>query len=386
MLLAALVCWAMMASPARAQDSEELERLLAQAVDMHQAGDLLGAINAYRVVLQSVPDRADVRSNLGAAYVKLGRFDEGIKEYREAIRLDPDNATYVLNLGLALYKASNLEEAVPAFERVIALDPANFNATLLLADCYLNLGQHEKVIALLRPLDAAFTDNLAYAYILGHALLLSGDQEGGQVLIDRIFKAGESAEGHLLMGLAYMNAKDYRAAVTELEKAVELKPDLPQARSLYARALLDSGDQEAAGREFQRALQLNPNDFQANLQLGGLRQRQKRFDEALTYLQRAGALRPDDLAVPHALASVYLGMGEPERALGLLEKVVKEAPEFVDAHVLLATTYYRLKRKEDGDRERAIVLKLNAERQARQPGAQQTSEPAPPQDKTGSNR
>ena len=31
----------------------------------------------------------------------------------------------------------------------------------------------------------------------------------------------------------------------------------------------------------------------------------------------------------------------------------------------LATVYYRLKRKADGDRERAIVLKLNADKQAR---------------------
>jgi hypothetical protein len=36
--------------------------------------------------------------------------------------------------------------------------------------------------------------------------------------------------------------------------------------------------------------------------------------------------------------------------------------------------YYRLKRKADGDREQAIVNKLNAERQAKQPGAQDKPE------------
>ena len=39
------------------------------------------------------------------------------------------------------------------------------------------------------------------------------------------------------------------------------------------------------------------------------------------------------------------------------------------AHVSLATVYYRLHRKQDGDRERDIVLKLNAEKQAAEPGA-----------------
>jgi hypothetical protein len=43
---------------------------------------------------------------------------------------------------------------------------------------------------------------------------------------------------------------------------------------------------------------------------------------------------------------------------------VKESPNFTAAHVSLATVYFRLQRREDGDRERAIVRKLNAEAQA----------------------
>ena len=51
----------------------------------------------------------------------------------------------------------------------------------------------------------------------------------------------------------------------------------------------------------------------------------------------------------------------------MLEELIAESPSFVEAHVTLATVYYRLRRKEDGDRERAIVERLNAEAQARQP-------------------
>ena len=51
-----------------------------------------------------------------------------------------------------------------------------------------------------------------------------------------------------------------------------------------------------------------------------------------------------------------------------------------EAHVSLATAYYRLKRKEDGDRHRAIADRLTAEAQAKQPGAQPAqSTPATPQ-------
>jgi hypothetical protein len=49
----------------------------------------------------------------------------------------------------------------------------------------------------------------------------------------------------------------------------------------------------------------------------------------------------------------------------MLEAIVKEAPSFLEAHVALATAYYRLQRKVDGDRERAIVEKLNQEKDAK---------------------
>ena len=58
--------------------------------------------------------------------------------------------------------------------------------------------------------------------------------------------------------------------------------------------------------------------------------------------------------------------GKDDSARRQLEQIVKEAPEFTSAHVALATVYYRLKRKADGDRERAIVQKLNTAAQAKQ--------------------
>jgi hypothetical protein len=58
----------------------------------------------------------------------------------------------------------------------------------------------------------------------------------------------------------------------------------------------------------------------------------------------------------------------------MLEALVAEHPAWLEPHVSLATVYYRLKRRADGDREREIVDRLTREAQARQPGAQ----PAPP--------
>jgi predicted Zn-dependent protease len=92
----------------------------------------------------------------------------------------------------------------------------------------------------------------------------------------------------------------------------------------------------------------------------------KKFPEALVCLRRAMQVRPNDLGVRYQLASITLHEGKLEDARRELEAIIKESPAFTEAHVTLATVYYRLNRKLDGDRERATVLKLNAATQAKQ--------------------
>jgi tetratricopeptide (TPR) repeat protein len=359
---------------AAATGSDQVDDLLAKGMVLHRAGDLLGAIQNYEIALETAPERADIRSNLGAAYAGLGRYAEAIAQYNRALAMRDEPSVH-LNLALALYKSGRPAEAVPELRHVLQVDSENRQAPLLLADCLLQLGRPQEVIDTLAPREAAFEEDLAYAFLLGTALLNQGETARGQVLIDRIFRQGESAEGRLLMGLAHMNNRDYQNAVTELGRAVALNPELPALQTAYGRALVASGDREKGMRAFRTALDQRPDDFEANLQLGILYRLDRQFEQAMRYLQRAAAIREDDVALRHAMAATYLGLGDADRARQLLEHVVDEVPDFVDGHVLLATTYYRLQRKADGDRQRAIIDELNARNQAKQPGARNTDAP-----------
>jgi protein O-GlcNAc transferase len=367
-LLFAPLALLLLAAPLRAQTAADSERLFTRALELHQAGDLLGAVENYKAALAITPDRADALSNLGAAYVRLGQYDDGIKQYQAALNADPANSTFRLNLALAYYKSARPNEALLHLKRVVASEPGAKNAYLLLADCYLQTGQDQEVIALLKPRGAMFGDDLAYAFLLGTALLHTGQETEGQAYVDRVFGAGESAEARLLMGIAYLGQQDYPAAKIELERAVKLNPKVPTANSLYGRTLLALGEQADAERAFHKELDVNVNDFEANLQLGNMRKSAQRLAEASLYLERAITIRPADLTARKLLASLRLQTGKIDEALVMLEALAKEAPEVIEVHVQLATAYNRLGRKDDAERERAIVDKLNAELQARQKG------------------
>jgi tetratricopeptide (TPR) repeat protein len=356
----------------------DADAVLAQAVQLHEAGDIFGAITGYEAYLKTDPNNAGVRSNLGAAYVRLGRFADGVAEYQKALAIEPASATYRFNLSLALYKGGRYVDAVRELQTVIAA-PQHKGARLLLGDCYLRQGRFQDVVDLLAPWEASYGNDRGFAYVLGSAFIETDRLDYGQRLIDRIFMGGESAEGHLLMGTVHLRAGDAPAALTELKKAVELNPQLPVANGLLGRALLRNGENDAALRAFLRELELNPDDFNTNLQVAELKKRDQRFDDARVYVERALKMRPDDVPARFSLAGIYISTGKNDEARQLLEQVVAAEPNYVEAFAQLAIVYYRLGRKDDGDRMRARVQELNAELQARQPGAQaQPGQPAPP--------
>jgi Flp pilus assembly protein TadD len=124
---------------------------------------------------------------------------------------------------------------------VVEGDPKNLRAVLVLADCRAQQGQDAGVIDLLGPREADFKDDRLFSYLLGSALIRNNEILRGQAFIDRLFREGDTAEAHLMLGAAHIGRGDQRAAIPELEKAIALNPALPGAHSLLGRALMNAG-------------------------------------------------------------------------------------------------------------------------------------------------
>ncbi len=333
-----------------------------EALGAQQAGRFDDAVRDYRLLLKQYPNIFEIRSNLGVALAGQGLYIEAIAEYKRALALK-SNTQVRLNLALAYYKTGDLRQAIDTLKHVHEEEPGNMQAVTLLSDCYLKVGQNKDVIALLTSIQQAQPDNETFVYLLGTALVRDHQAEKGQVLIDKILRNGDSAESRLLMGTAKYMVSDYAGAREDLRKAVELNPNLPEAFAYYGMALLSTGDQAGARKAFERELQSDPNNFVSNLHMGVLLREDADYDSALRYLHHALQIRPGDPGVRYQIASIEISQDHLAQATRDLESLVKDSPNFIEAHVSLATVYFREKRKADGERERAIFARLNAARQ-----------------------
>jgi tetratricopeptide (TPR) repeat protein len=297
------------------------------ALRLHQAGDLAAAVAGYEACLVAEPGRVDARSNLGAVFVRMGRYQDAIGEYLEALKTAQQDVAPRLrfNLALAYYKSFQIPAAADELETLHSAQPADLNLALLLADCRLRMGEFRKAVDTAAPLEAAHADDLALNYVLGMALIRLGRVADGQIRVDRILRRGDSAEGHFLLGSALFGAGNYPAAVKELNQAAALNPEVPSLQSYLGQALLFTGDADSAVAAFRKELAANPNDYDANFQLASILARRGQVEESRRLLARAAQVRPGSAEARAALAEGFhfeqagrgdVGIGDPGIPVG----------------------------------------------------------------------
>jgi tetratricopeptide (TPR) repeat protein len=355
------------ASFASAQQGQP-DRLLSNAIDAQQRGDLPTAIREYEELLKLKPDMVEVRVNLGAALADSGRFDDAIAQYRLALPDVADKNPIRLNMGLAYYKKGDLESASREFEEVHKVRPEDAQVAILLGDSEVRLGRGEEAVAMLSSMETANAANPDFEYVLGTALLQAGKRREGAQKLSKLAEETHNADAYLLAGSTFLDLNDFEHARTDLEAALRLKPDLPHIYTLTGMARDQTGDQAAAEPAFREALRQDSNDFNANLYLGSILYKRRSMDEAKQYLDRALQLNPNSSMARYEVAMWNSTSGHYEEAAKGLEDVARTDPNWLEPHVELATVYYRLHRPQEGAKEREIVTRLTAQQQSRGPG------------------
>jgi tetratricopeptide (TPR) repeat protein len=335
------------------------EQLFRDAVAAQSRGDDAAAISKYQQLLKIRPDVVEVRANLGAALARQGRFDEAIEQYTAALG-KRDNPGLRLNLALAHYKKGGIPDAVKQLEILRSAEPRDVRVATLLADCYARLGQDDRVISLLTPLEATNRDDLALEWMLGSALVRTAKRAEGLERVELVAKRGNSAEAYLLAGQTALKLDDFERARDHADAVIRLNPALPGALTLRGMVLPYLGDNQGAITALKKALEADVNDFDAHLHLGGVLTTERDLEGARKHIEKALQLQPSSNLARYELARLERTEGKLEAAAANFEKVIREDPNWAQPHIELSAVYFKLNRQEDGEREKAAFDRLSA--------------------------
>src|SRR5713226_8522273 len=249
-----------------------------------------------------------------------GRAAEAERLLQRAIVESPDSAELHGELGMLLYSAKRYEEAAEQLGRAAQLQPDSPQYAMALTEVLIGWRHFPVALDFLLAVRSKF---------------------------DRL------PEYHYNLGLAYYGIKNYSGAQQAFEQAAKIAPKLAPAYFFLGNSYAAMGNLEAAALQYRKALQLEPSRGAYCLSLGRVLNRlgPDHEEEALQWLKKSLALAPDDGPSKYYLALACERTGDLSRARMLLEEVVRQYPKDPAAHGALARIYYRLKDREQSDRE-----------------------------------
>jgi predicted CXXCH cytochrome family protein len=180
----------------------------------------------------------------------------------------------------------------------------------------------------------------------------------GEVLQNALKLAPEDPTLWFELGSFDSDEKRSAVAITELEKAIALDPDLAEAHQNLAVALAESGQFDRAGKAFLDALRIRPYDARTHANFGKLLVSKNDTAQALYEYQKAVALSPD-YAEGHFDYGVLLGReNRLDEAQSQLQLAIHYNPQFAEAHDLLGTLLEMKQRTEPAEREYREALRI----------------------------
>jgi len=223
----------------RAADAEPLARRAVEAARLAAKSSNANGTNARTHGTDAhAPGVRTADALVLLAVVLAVRGDDAgaLKSAREAAALAPESFDAQFTLGRALYGAGDAAAAARAFRSAVALRPADAQARFFLATSLEQSGDDEGALAAYRELAA---------------------------------REPRAAEGHLGLGvlLVKRGGADADEGLKELARAIEINPDLYEARVALGRALVARGRAAEAIEHLQRAARLAPGNPEPHYQL-----------------------------------------------------------------------------------------------------------------------
>jgi len=285
--------------------------------------------------------------------INAGKPQEAVTRLRALDASDPRVAQL---LGVALYHAGDTAKAIEVLTPIADALPAGskeqVETTQVLGLCLYLAGRIEQSIPYLERTRAALPTNPDLAYVLGMALVKTGQAPKARDVWAAAFGVKpESAAAHLLTAQMMVRAELDEAAEAELKLALAKEPDLPHVHFLLGQTALFRGRLDESVGLLRRELERNPADALALYRLGDAYTRQLKWDDAIAALQRSIWINP-------FFSGPYILLGKAQQQKGNLpaaetmwRRAIEYDPNNKAAHYMLAQLLQRTGRADEARRE-----------------------------------
>ena len=269
-------------------------KLIQDAVALHQSGQLDLAEAQYRKLLTVLPGNTVLLTNLGSVALQRGHLEEAVRVLRKSLQINPNQYTAHYNCGIALQYLKRSPEALLSYDNTINLKPDFFEALINRGIVLKTLNRPDEA---LDSYDRAITlkpDQATVYFNRGIILTNLSRYEEALVSYDRaITLKFDYADAYTNRGNVLKRIKRFVEALDDFTQAKVLKPDDAEACMNYGNVLCKLDRSNEALDSYAQAITLNPAYAEAYYNQGNAFNFLHRLDEAVESYDRAITLKPD---------------------------------------------------------------------------------------------
>jgi len=251
-----------------------------EGMAFEENGEMEKALAAYRKVLDVDPGQADLASRVASILIRQDDFPQAIDILKDAVKANPKAPEPLLQLAYIHAKyLRRVDQAIDYANRAISLDPRNVDAYERLCEIALAAGDEKRAIQSLDRAASLKSDDPVFWTRLGKLY--------ASVVFkpDRTPKPEEIARVNNIFGKAVENAGNNTSVLKDLADYYVSTQQIKEAIPLYLRLL---------------------------------------------------ELEPDDTASREKLAAGFLVTNQRDKAVQMLEEIIKQHPEKYQPYDLLA--------------------------------------------------
>ncbi len=292
-----------------------------QAREAARRGELSVAGKDYETLLKKYPGMQHARWELVGLQFRLGDLSRAAVHLELLVEAEPENISYLSGLAYVLLGTDRLDRAIIIFEDILSLAPANETALKNVVYICLQLKKVKRALQYQEKLHRLFPDDRGIRLGLAKLYEKLGLDDMARPHLVSLAK-DPSADGKLLEMTALVHDRlglD-NLAVQYWQRVLAQQPNHSIARMKLARAEEKAGRIDGAVRYLRPILEISPVDPAILWEVSRLLVKEKRFAEALPYLEQSVALKKFSLNVLQSLVEVYAALGKREEIIAVLEK------------------------------------------------------------------
>jgi tetratricopeptide (TPR) repeat protein len=294
-----------------------------------------------------------------------GKSAEAIVSLEALANAHPDQKGLQHDLGLAYYRTGKLVEARKAFEHAIAANPKDLESVQLEGLTLYRLGQPDAAIPYLqRVREFSPNVNADASHVLGLCYLNSRNfDEARRAFAAEYELQPESGGAYLVLAKMLMVANLPDQGAEAAQKALAVAPSLALAHFVLGEVALYKSDVGRAIAEFETERAINPGYAPVYERLGDAYLRSDKFDAAQEALMQSLALDTTSTGPFILMGKVLLRKNDPENAAIYLKHAEKMDPSSYIAHTLLGQAYRSLGQEAQAKQEFAAAANIHSANQ-----------------------